>query len=142
MSWKRYVDDTNSFVKEDSIEHVMSVVNSFHPSIQFAYETESNNRLSFLDVLIICNGQSIETCGYRKYTNTNVYIHWNSFAPIQWKCSTTKTLVYHSYLICSNDHYLILELNYLRKVFKKYSNYPHWFTKRVFNDVNKTFNQH
>ena len=23
MSWKRYVDDTNCFLKEDSIEHVM-----------------------------------------------------------------------------------------------------------------------
>ena len=46
-----------------------------------------------------------------------------------------------SYLICSNDHYLILELNYLRKDFKEYNNYPHWFITRVFNYVNKTFNQ-
>ena len=35
MSWKRYVDDTSCFIKEDSIEHVMSVLNGFHPSIQF-----------------------------------------------------------------------------------------------------------
>ena len=62
MSWKRYVDDTNSFIKEDSIEPVMSVLNGFHPSIQFAYETESKNRLSFLDLLIIRNGQNIEAC--------------------------------------------------------------------------------
>ena len=55
MSWKRYVDDTNCFKKEDSVEHVMSVLNGFHPSIQFTYETESNNRLSFLDVLITRN---------------------------------------------------------------------------------------
>ena len=119
----------------------MSAVNGFHPSIQFTYETGSNNRLSFLDVLIFRNGQSIETCGYRKPTNTDVYIHWNSFPPIQWKRYTTKTLVYHSYLICSNYHYLILGLNYLRKDFKEYNNYPHWFITRVFNYVNKTFNQ-
>ena len=115
MSWKRYVDDTSCFIKEDSIEHVMSVLNDFHPSIRFTNETESNNRLSFLDVLIIRNGQSIETCVYRKPPNTDICIHWNSFAPIQWKCSTLKTLVYCSYLICSNDHYLTLELKYLRK---------------------------
>ena len=60
MSWKRYVDDTNCFIKEDSIEDVMSVLNGFHLSIQFTYETESNNRLSFLHELIIHNGQSIE----------------------------------------------------------------------------------
>ena len=98
-SWKRYVDGTNFFIKEDSIEHVLSVLNGFHPFIQFTHETEPNNRLSFLDVLIIRNGQSIETCVYRKPTNTDIYIHWNSFAPIQWKRSTLKTLVYRAHLI-------------------------------------------
>ena len=53
----------------------MSVLNGFHPSIQFTNETESNNRLSFLDALIIRNGQSIETRVYRKPTNTDIYIH-------------------------------------------------------------------
>ena len=77
MSWKRYVSDTNCFLKDDSIEHVMSVLNGFHPSIQFTYETEPNNRLSFLDVLIIRNGQRIETCVYGKPTNTDIYILWN-----------------------------------------------------------------
>ena len=40
MSWKRQVNDTNCFLKEDSIEHVMSVLNGFHPSIQFTYGTD------------------------------------------------------------------------------------------------------
>ena len=73
MSWKRYVNDTNCFLKEDSIEHVMSVLNGFHPSIQFTYETESNNRLSFLDILIIRNGQSIETCSQETYKHRHLY---------------------------------------------------------------------
>ena len=141
MSWKRYVDDTNCFIKEDSIEHVMSILNGFHPPIQFTYRTESNNRLSFLVVLIIRNGQNIETCVYRKPRNTDIYIHWNSLAPIQWKRSTLKSLVYRSYLICLNDHYLTLELKYLWKVFKEYNNYPYWLITQVFNDVNKIFKQ-
>ena len=37
MSWKRSVDDTNCFLKEDSIEHVLSVLNGFYPSIQITY---------------------------------------------------------------------------------------------------------
>ena len=41
--WKRYVDDTICFIKNDSIDYVISVLNSFHPSLQFAYETENNN---------------------------------------------------------------------------------------------------
>ena len=116
---------------------ITSVLNGSHPSIQFTCEIESNNRLSFPDVLIIRNGQSIETCVYRKPTNTNIYIYWNSFFPIQWKHSTLKTLVYCSFLICSNDHYLTLELKYLWKYFKEYNNYLHWFITQVFNDFNK-----
>ena len=38
MSWKRHVNETNCFIKEDSIEHAMSVFNGFHPSIQFTYK--------------------------------------------------------------------------------------------------------
>ena len=91
----------------------MSVFNGFHPSIQFTYETESHSKLLFLDVLIIRDGQSIETCVYRKSTNTDIDIHLNAFAPIQWKRNTLKTLAYRSYLICSNDHYLTLEPKYL-----------------------------
>ena len=120
---------------------IMSVLIGFHPSIQFAYETESHNKLLFLDVLIIRNGQSIDTCVYRESTDTNIDIHWNCFAPIQWKRSTLKTLVYRSYLICSNDHYFTLEPKYLWKVFKECNTYPHWFITQVFNVVNKTFNQ-
>ena len=33
LSWKRYVDSTNCFIKEDLIEHVMLVLNAFHLSI-------------------------------------------------------------------------------------------------------------
>ena len=43
--------------------------------------------------------------------------------------------------MCSNDHYLTLELKYLVKLFKEYSNYPHWFITQNFNDANKIFNQ-
>ena len=68
------------------------------------------------------------------------------FGSIQWKSSTLKTLVYRSYLICSNDHYLTLEgihgfYGMQQLVFKEYNNYPHWFITQVFNDVDKIFNQ-
>ena len=51
--WKRYADDTICFIKNDSIDYVISVLNSFHPSIQFTYETENNNTISFLDIELL-----------------------------------------------------------------------------------------
>ena len=90
-TWRRYADDTICFIKNGSVEHVLSTLNNFHSSIKFTYETESGNKLSFLDVQLIRTGDNIETCVFRKPTNTDIYIHWNSFAPFQWKFSTLKT---------------------------------------------------
>ena len=38
--WKRYVDDTITFIKAGSAEYVLSILNSFHHNIEFTYETE------------------------------------------------------------------------------------------------------
>ena len=74
--WKRYVDDTICFIKNDSIDYVISVLNSFHPSIQFTYETENNESISFLDIELLRVGENIETRAFGKPTNTDLYIHW------------------------------------------------------------------
>ena len=36
-NWKRYVDDTIAYVKPDAIDHVLSILNSFHENISFTY---------------------------------------------------------------------------------------------------------
>ena len=71
---KRYVNDTICFIKNGSVVHVLSTINNFHSSIKFTYETESGNKLSFLDMQLIHTGDNIETCVFRKPTNTNIYI--------------------------------------------------------------------
>ena len=115
--WKRYVEGTNCFVRNGYQEFVLPCLNNFHNSIQFRYEIEKENETSFLDISIIRSGQKIDTRVYRKSTNTDTYIHWNSYALSSWKRSTLKTLIMRAYTISSNDSYLKLELQYLRKVF-------------------------
>ena len=51
--WKRYVDDTMADVKLSSIEHVLTILNSFHQNIEFTYELEQNGKINFLDVMLI-----------------------------------------------------------------------------------------
>ena len=113
--WSQYVDDIICFIKDGLVEHVLSTLNNFHSSIKFTYETESGNKLSFLDVKLIRAGDNIETCVFRKPTNMDIYIHWNSFAPFQWKYSTLKSLIYCAYIVCSDNQHLEFELNYLKK---------------------------
>ena len=139
--WRRYVDDTICFIKNGSVEHVLSTLNNFHSSIDFTYETESGNKLSFLDVKLICADDNIETCVFKKPTNTDIYIHWNSFAPFQWKYITLKTLVYRAYIVCSDNQYLEPELDYFRKVFRNFNSYPDWFITKVVNEVKDDFNK-
>ena len=51
--WRRYVDDTFTFLREESITFVLEQLNSYHPNLQFTYELVNVNKLSFFDVLVI-----------------------------------------------------------------------------------------
>ena len=59
--WQRFIDNTITFVKNNSIAYVLDQLNSFHEQIQFTYEVEHNNKLPFLDVLLIKNANKIDT---------------------------------------------------------------------------------
>ena len=52
--WLRYVDDT--FViwphSRRELDHFLAHINQHHPSIKFTMETEQNNSIPFLDVLV------------------------------------------------------------------------------------------
>ena len=46
-NWRRYVDDIFIYVKNGSIEYVLSVSELFYPNIKFTNEKEVNNTLPF-----------------------------------------------------------------------------------------------
>ena len=50
--WKRYVDDTHTYIDPSKIEFVLEKFNSYHPNIQFTYEIEENQEITFVDILI------------------------------------------------------------------------------------------
>ena len=103
-------------------ENVNVKVKSFHKNIQFTYEDESNNMLPFLDVLVISKNNNIETTVYRKPTNNNIYLNWNSFSPKSWKKSTLTTAIKRAYVICLTTD-LRKELHHISFVFQKYNNF-------------------
>ena len=109
LNWKRFVDDTIGYVKNGSTDIILSKLNSFHPKIQFTYEIKEENKLSFLDVLLIRNGNFIETKVYQKLAKNGICLNWNSFAPSTWKRSTLRTLIKRAYIICSFKKHLLNE---------------------------------
>ena len=140
-AWKRYVDDTIAYIKEKDIDKVLKAINDHHDNIKFTYELESDNELSFLDVKIRRFGNNIQTSVYRKPTNTDLYLHWNSFAPNTWKKGTLRTLILRAHTICSNEELFAAEIAHLKHVFHNINGYPKGVISQIIREVNEKFNQ-
>ena len=129
--WKRYVDDTYCIAITDSVNEILLKLNSFHMNIQFTYEAESNNMLPFLYILVIPKNNDIETTVYRKPTNNDIYLNWNSFSPKSGKRGTLRTVIKRAYVICSTTDLPEKELDHISFVFRKYNNLPKWVIDQV-----------
>lgn len=61
------MDDTFCFLAMSSVEKVLKHLNSVSPAIQFTVEQETENKLPFLDVLVIRDeDEKLKTTVYRK----------------------------------------------------------------------------
>ena len=72
---------------------------------------------------------TIVTTIFKKPTNNDPYINWNTFAPDTLKRGTLITLVECAYIVCSTNEFLQKELKYLVIVFHETNNYPHYVIK-------------
>ena len=87
----RYVDDTLAvFDNKDNALLFLKYLNSFHPSIKFTMECEEDDKLAFLDLLIIKSKGNVELTVYRKPTHSGVFTHFNSFIPHRYKVSASE----------------------------------------------------
>ena len=131
--WKRYVDDTFTFVKKGCISEVINEINSFHPNIKFTHEMEKDKAIAFLDVLLKRQeDRCIETSVYRKPRNNNIYIHWNAYGPQQWKTGTLSGILRRAYEICSTEENLATELKFIHDVFTRINGYPKYVVDSIF----------
>ena len=102
--WTRYADDTLCHIKADSIDYVLKMLNGFHRNIHFTYEVETDSKISFSDVLVIRDSNNnINTIVYRKSTNNDIYLNWESFPPDKWKWGTLKSLTKRAYDVFSTQ---------------------------------------
>ena len=116
--YRRYVDDIYIlFNSPEYLKRFQSYVKSRHISISFTIENEENNRMSFLDVNIICEQGKFTTSVYHKPTFGKVYTHFDSFLPSN-KIVLIHTLLYRCFRICSDWTKFHLELVKLMDVFK------------------------
>ena len=133
--WKRYVDNTISYIKEASIEYVLCKLNGYRNNIEFTYEIENDGMLPFLDVLVLRKDYAVETTVYRKSTNNDIYLHWQSFSATTWKRGALQTLVSRAFRMYSNDQHLENEIKHLKKVFRDINGHPNLVIEQTIEKV-------
>nr|VZI37735.1 unnamed protein product [Spirometra erinaceieuropaei] len=116
--WARYVDDTFVVLKREMVSNFHALLNSVLPDIQFTMETENNNQIAFLDVLVHrkVNG-SLKTTVYRKATNTLQVLFYHSNHPLCHKRSCVRSLYKRIDTHCGEPADKVAELHYLRRMF-------------------------
>ncbi|BHF84001.1 hypothetical protein SprV_0902715100 [Sparganum proliferum] len=124
------VDDTFVVLKREMVLNFHALLNSVLPDIQFTMETENNNQIAFLDVLVHrkANG-SLKTTVYRKATNTRQILSYHSNHPLCHKRSCVRSLYKRVDTHCSEPTDKIAELHYLRRMFTS-NGYPRSFIER------------
>ena len=127
----RYVDDIIVCVPEKMIDYTVNLFNSFDNNLQFTVKRQSNNKISFLDILIIQNEQKISTDWYRKPTFSGRFLNFNSHHPISNKigiiCSSVDKCIN-----LADIHFHDKNLNLIRDLLLE-NDYPKDFINKYIN---------
>jgi len=133
--WLRFVDDVFILIDDndnfDNARALLKTLNSKHKNIEFTMETEINNELPFLDVLIKRDTLGFHTTVYRKKTFTGTYMNWKSLAPRTYKIGLINCLLNRAQRICSSEKLFKEEVSRIKKILIK-NNYP---SKLICNQV-------
>ena len=105
FEWKvnyfRYVDDCFIITKsENIILTLFDKFNNVNKATSFTKETETNNHLQFIDVLIKRRGDKFLTTVYQKPTFTGQYLNFRSYCSKRRKRELMKTLFHRAHKIC------------------------------------------
>jgi hypothetical protein len=103
----------------DPAEAFNQCLNSVHPRVKFTRESEENNKIAFLDVLITReeNGQ-LSTQMYRKPTNTNVIIKPQSAHDPRIHTASFKGELCRAHRLCTSSTQTQREIDYILNVYE------------------------
>ena len=100
-SFSKFSNDIIAIIPKDAYLDLFNYISSINNSIQFEYEFENINKISFLDLQINRseNGQ-VKFTIYRKPTHTNRYLDFNTNKPMTLEGCVLKRLTEHSICVC------------------------------------------
>ena len=135
--YKRYFDDILTCVPIDKIHYTLGIFNSYNPRLQFTHEIESNNNINFLDLTVIRNNNSLMHNWFRKPSNSNRFLNYNSNHTKSQKIGMVYNLVDRAILL-ANDCYHNENLDITKKLLLQ-NQYPlkfiNFYTKKRLNTI-------
>ena len=137
LFYRRYVDDTFCiFENEHDALLFFNYINHQHPNIKFTYETEKNEKLPFLDILITKHSNQYTTSVFHKNTYTGLLTNFLSFTPLRYKIGLINTLLDRIRKINNTDSGFQQDVKQLTTTLKRNLFPPHLIDKVI-----KTFNR-
>lgn len=99
--WYRYVDDTlvGWTGTMGELKDFLHFLNSLHPNINFTMEIEKNNKINFLDLTLTRSDNNIKFNIFRKPTQTDHMIPWESCHHISHKLAALNNLFHRLFSI-------------------------------------------
>ena len=130
LYYRRYVDDTFLlFASESHVKKFLRYLNSRHDNMNFTFETEVDNKLPFLDVLVTRVGSGFTTSLYRKPTFSGLYTNFNSFISEKYKTGLIYCLLFRIFTLTVDWTKFHEEVKFLSDTFRK-NQYPQHFFDR------------
>ena len=115
LIWLRYIDDIFLIWThgQQELDNFITLANTRHPTIKFTSE-QSNDSISFLDVMVTLSDGYLESDLYSKPTDTHQYLKWTSCHPKHTKHSLPYSLAFRLRRICSSQESLSTRVNQLK----------------------------
>ena len=107
------------FNSESDADKFFVFLNQRHPKTKFTIEKQTENQLSFLDLLITCNGDNFLNSVYRKKHSIGLYNNYLSFTSFSYKIGLVETLLHRPFIISSDWLIFHLELSKTKKMLEK-----------------------
>ena len=118
--YRRYVDDIIClFNSESDADKFFVFLNQRHPKIKFTIEKQTENQLSFLDLLITSNGNNFQTSDYWKKHSIGLYTNYLIFTRFSYKMGLIKKLLHRAFVISSNWSIFHVELSKTKELLEK-----------------------
>ena len=83
-----------------------SIVENIYSGNKFDDKNQREKHYCYYIIQIYLKRFDAHTAVFRKDTNTDIYLHWDSFSPVSWKKGTLKVLIARAFLVCSTDYFL------------------------------------